>query len=77
MPLWLMFAVSVSVEYGESPEGQRHGVGAVNCHLSKPPMAEDRTGNQVWPLAEGTGECPPAVADIPAQQGQRNGGKDS
>lgn len=77
VPLGLTFAVSVPVEYGGSPEGQRPGTGAVNCHLSKPPVAESRIGNQIWPLAEGTGERPSAAADIPAQQGQRGGGKTS
>lgn len=75
MPLWLMFAVSVLVEHGESPEGQRPGSGAVNCHLPKPPVAERRTGNQIWPLAEGTGEHHSAIADISTRQEQRSRGK--
>lgn len=70
-----MFAVSVLVEYGESPEGQRPGSGAVNCHLPKSPVAERRIGNQIWPLAEGTGEHRSAVADISARQEQRSRGK--
>lgn len=75
MPLWLMFALFVLVVYGEPPEGQRPGSGAVSCHLPKPPVAEGRIGNQVWPLAEGAGEHHPAVTDIAARQEQRSRGK--
>lgn len=47
MALYLTTAVSVTVEYGESPEVQRLGSGAAVCHLSEPPVAERRNGNQV------------------------------
>lgn len=45
--LWLTGAFFVTVEYGESPEGQRPGSGTVICYLSEPPMAERRNGNQI------------------------------
>lgn len=43
----LATAVSMTVEYGESPEVQRPGSGTVVCHLSEPPVAERRNGNQI------------------------------
>lgn len=44
---WLMVALLVTVEHGESSEGQSPGSGTVICYLSKPPMAEGRNGNQI------------------------------
>ena len=70
-----MVAFPVTIESGESPEGERPGSGTVICYLSKPPVAEGRNGNQIWPLAKGTRKYHSAAADVFARQEQRSRGK--
>lgn len=70
-----MVAFLVTIESGEPSEGQRPGSGTVIYYLSKPPVAEGRNGNQIWPLAKGTRKYHSAVADVSARQEQRSRGK--